>query len=70
MDLEFLLVFGILFASYIAIGMIIGLLVVFINGLKDEYFILVMILYPIIIPILVYFELKRFVKELKKSVKE
>ena len=31
---------------------------------------LVTILYPIILPILLYFELKRFVKELRKNIKE
>lgn len=35
-----------------------------------ELIVEIVMLYPIILPILLYFELKRFVKELRKNIKE
>lgn len=59
-----------LFGVYIVIGMLVSYFVSNISYLVNDYFILVTILYPIILPILLCFELKKFVNELKKNVKE
>ena len=59
-----------LFGVYILIGMLVSYFVSDISYLVNDYFALVTILYPIILPILLYFELKRFVKELRKNIKE
>lgn len=62
--------FAMLFGVYIVIGMLVSYFVSNISYLVNDYFVLVTILYPIILPVLLCFELKKFVKELKKSVKE
>lgn len=56
-----------LFGVYIVIGMLVSYFVSNISYLVNDYFVLVTILYPIILPILLCFELKKFVKELKKA---
>ena len=61
--------FAMLFGVYIVIGMLVSYFVSNISYLVNDYFALVTILYPIILPILLYFELKRFVKELKENSK-
>lgn len=70
MDIEFIVEIVMLFGAYIVAGMIISYIVNDISYLAYDYFWLVTILYPIILPILLYFELKRFVKELKRNAKE
>lgn len=70
MDIEFIVEIVMLFGVYIVVGMIISYIVNDISYLAYDYFWLTTILYPIILPILLYFELKRFVKELRKNIKE
>lgn len=70
MDIELIVEIVMLFGVYILIGMLVSYFVSDISYLVNDYFALVTILYPIILPILLCFELKKFVKELKKSVKE
>ena len=74
MNCEFLVVCAILFTFYIAIGMMLWLIVVAsdccIACFIGEHLILVVIFYPIVIPIIVYFEFKKFMKELRKNLKE
>lgn len=74
MNCEFLAVCAILFIIYIVIGIILWLIVVASNCytacLIDEHLILVVFFYPIVIPIILYLEFKKFVKELKENVKE
>lgn len=60
---------AILFGVYIVIGMLVSYFVSDSSYLVNDYFALVTILYPIILPILLCFELKKFVKELKKKRK-
>lgn len=70
MDFELIFELAMLFGVYIVIGMMASYFVNDISYLVGDYFVLVVILYPIILPILLYFELKRFVKELKENAKE
>lgn len=70
MDFELIFELAMLFGAYIVVGMMISYIVNDISYLAYDYFWLVTILYPIILPILLYFELKRFVKELKRNAKE
>lgn len=70
MDIELIVEIVMLFGVYIVVGMIISYIVNDISYLAYDYFWLVTILYPIILPILLYFELKKFVKELRKNIKE
>lgn len=66
MDIVEIVIF---FLVYLVIGMWVAYFVNGISYLANDYFALATILYPIILPILLYFELKRFVKELKKNSK-
>lgn len=70
MDIELIVEIVMLFGVYIVVGMIISYIVNDICYLAYDYFWLVTILYPIILPISLYFELKRFVKELRNNIKE
>lgn len=69
MDIELIVEIVMLFGVYIVAGMIISYIVNDISYLANDYFVLATILYLIILPILLYFELKRFVKELKENLK-
>jgi hypothetical protein len=69
MDIEFIVEIVMLFGVYIVVGMWVAYFVKGISYLANDYFVLATILYPIILPILLYFELKRFVKELKENSK-
>lgn len=69
MDIELIVEIVMLFGVYIVVWRIISYIVNDISYLAYDYFWLVTILYPIILPILLYFELKRFVKELKENSK-
>lgn len=62
MDLNFIIPFVI----YIVIGMLMAIIASFSDYLVGDYYALITFLYPIVIPILMYFELKRFIKEFKK----
>lgn len=68
MDIELIVEIVMLFGVYIVAGMIISYIVNDISYLAYDYFWLVTILYPIILPILLYFELKRFAKRYIKNV--
>ena len=67
MDIELIVDIVIILVVYLVIGMWVAYFVKGISYLANDYFVLATILYPIILPILLYFELKRFVKELKEK---
>lgn len=69
MDIELMVEIVMFLVVYLVIGMWVAYFVEGISYLANDYFALVTILYPIILPILLYFELKRFVKELKENSK-
>lgn len=66
MNLDFIVMLVMSLGVYIVVGMIVSLVVNFNDYLIGDYFFLITIAYPIIIPILTYVELKRFLKEIKK----
>lgn len=70
MDIEFIVEIVMLFGVYIVVGMIISYIVNDISYLAYDYFWLVTILYPIILPILLYFELKKICERIKRKFKE
>lgn len=67
MDIEFIVEIVMLFGVYIVVGMIISYIVNDISYLAYDYFWLVTILYPIILPILLYFELKEYKKHQERA---
>ena len=69
MDIELIVEIVMFLVVYLVIGMWVAYFVKGISYLANDYFVLATILYPIILPILLYFELKRFVKELKENSK-
>lgn len=66
-DIIFELIFC--FAVYICIGMMIAVFMNDMDYFDNDYYLLTMFAYPIIILILLYVELRRFIEEIKNNLR-
>lgn len=67
MYLKYAGIFVLLLVAYLIIGALVSAIIDNDYWLNGEYYVLLIFAYPIALPIFVYFELKKFVKELKEE---
>lgn len=65
MSFDVILNFILFFGVYIAIGMMVAIFVNDMDYFVGDYYLLVTLTYPIIILILLYFDLRRLLEEIK-----